>query len=68
MQPNGRLVLLLRDGLAYDPLGGSSPQMLPSVRYILKCSLAYDYPLHHQVQPNGRLSLQLRYDLAYDPF
>ncbi|KAI5444375.1 hypothetical protein KIW84_012848 [Lathyrus oleraceus] len=68
IQPNVRLILQLRDGLAYDPFGCSSHQMLPSVWYILKCSLAYDYPIHHQIQPSGRLALLLRDGLAYDPF
>ena len=58
---------LLQYGLMYDPVGPSNPQILPSVRYIPGCSLAYDYFLL-QIQPNVRLILQLRYDLAYDPF
>lgn len=45
IQPNVWLLQLFQYGLAYDPFGFSSPQILLSVQHILKCSLAYDYLL-----------------------
>ena len=52
IQPNIQFILIqlniwllqLRYDLTYDPFWPSNPQILPSVRYIPECSLAYDYP------------------------